>query len=178
MVWESPGPRSPSAPVLHNVAVKEEINDVQGMLDAWEDFDSSVAGAKVVEVIAQAAAHALESESTSKVKMESLDSWSWDSSQSTPNDDWYAASDGEIATRIKQEDLDIDMLPYPETLTSDLCSTRNLASSSLNTLSMNSSSPPTNSQDQWHDDNPKHPARPRSPSRAVPPSCPPILRSP
>jgi hypothetical protein len=152
-VWESPGPRSPSAPVLHNVAVKEEINDVQGMLDAWEDFDSSVAGAKVVEVIAQAAAHALESESTSKVKMESLDSWSWDSSQSTPNDDWYAASDGEVATRIKQEDLDIDTLLYPETLTSDLRSTRNLASSSLNTLSMNSSSPPTNSQDQWHDDN-------------------------
>jgi hypothetical protein len=154
-VWESPGPRSPSAPILHNVtevAVKEEITDVQGMLEAWEDFDSSVAGAKVVEVITKAAAHALENESTSNVKTESLDSWSWDSPNTALNDDWYAPSDGEVNTRIKQEDFDIDTLLYPETLTSDLRSARSLGASSPTPLSIgsftDSPSPPAES---WRD---------------------------
>lgn len=150
-VWESPGPRSPSAPILHNVAdvaVKEEITDVQGMLEAWEDFDSSFAGTKVVEVITQAAAHALENESTSKVKTESLDSSSWDSPHTTLNADWYAASDGEATTRIKQEDFDIDTLLYPETLTSDLRSSRSLGASSPISLSLaDSPSPPADSRE-------------------------------
>ena len=151
-VWESPGPRSPSAPIVAQIAVKEEINDVQGMLEAWEDFDSSVAGAKAVEVISQAAAHALENESTSKVKTESLDSWSWDSPHTALNDDWFAPSDGEVTTRIKQEDFDIDTLLYPETLTSDLRSPRSFGASSPLTLSMrpltDSPPPPTDSRDQ------------------------------
>ncbi|KAH9483774.1 hypothetical protein JR316_0003250 [Psilocybe cubensis] len=57
-VFESPGPRSPSAPLLlppvDAVKVKEEPRDVQGMLDLWEDFDSSVADARVVDVLAKA----------------------------------------------------------------------------------------------------------------------------
>jgi hypothetical protein len=135
--------------------VKEEINDVQGMLEAWEDFDSSVAGAKAVEVIAQAAVHALEKESTSKIKTESLDSWNWDSTHTALNDDWFAPSDGEVTTRIKQEDFDIDTLLYPETLTSDLRSPRSLGASSPLSLSMrplaDSPPPPTDSRDQWQD---------------------------
>ncbi|KAK7043634.1 hypothetical protein VNI00_008245 [Paramarasmius palmivorus] len=40
--WDSPGPRSPSAPPLSSsmpayIAVKEEPTDVQGLLDRWED---------------------------------------------------------------------------------------------------------------------------------------------
>lgn len=169
-VWESPGPRSPSAPILHTfaeVAVKEEISDVQGMLEAWEDFDSNVAGAKVVEVIAQATAHALENESTSKVKTESLDSWNWESPQTTLNDDWYATSDGELSTRIKQEDFDIDTLLYPEKLTSDLHSPQSLGAPSPPSLSMSpfadSPSPPVGYGDQWRDGNKQYATmRPRA----------------
>ena len=93
-VWESPGPRSPSAPLLHpsDVAVKEEPRDVQGMLDAWEDFDTSIAGARVAEVLARA----LDSQ---KVKQEEelIDPWDW---QATSEDN----------TCIKQEDFGVDSL--------------------------------------------------------------------
>jgi hypothetical protein len=52
------------------IIVKQEPGDVQGMLDAWEDFDCSIADAKVVQVVAEAAAGVVDAESTSKVKVE------------------------------------------------------------------------------------------------------------
>lgn len=103
-VWESPGPRSPSAPLLQGseVAVKEEPRDVQGMLDAWEDFDTSIAGARVAEVLAKA----LASDSQQKVKQEEElnDPWDW---QGTSE---WASEDN---TRIKQEDFGVDSLFPP-----------------------------------------------------------------
>ncbi|ESK93033.1 hypothetical protein Moror_8936 [Moniliophthora roreri MCA 2997] len=90
--WESPGPRSPSAPPLSSatpayIAVKEEPTDVQGLLDRWEDvldhdFDTKV-----------------------KVKIEPdlelpvLDDWGFNSSSSS------SAS----PPRIKQEDQDSEL---------------------------------------------------------------------
>ncbi|KAF9466298.1 hypothetical protein BDZ94DRAFT_1306292 [Collybia nuda] len=112
-VWESPGPRSPSAPIMPNmadIAVKVEPTDVQGMLEAWEDFDSSMAGAKVVEVITQAAASVLEAE-TKRVKVEALDSWNWESGYPLQNQEWYPSSD-ELGPPIKQEDFEFDNLLY------------------------------------------------------------------
>ena len=103
-VWESPGPRSPSAPLLQpsEVAVKEEPRDIQGMLDAWEDFDTSIAGARVAEVLAKA----LASDSQQKVKQEEElnDPWDW---QGTSE---WASEDN---TRIKQEDFGVDSLFPP-----------------------------------------------------------------
>ncbi|KAG6813622.1 hypothetical protein H0H92_009239 [Tricholoma furcatifolium] len=104
--WESPGPRSPSAPAVQpEITVKEEPTDVQGMLDAWDDYDHSFTGAKVVEAIAQAAASVLEAESTSRFKLESLDNWSW---EAEPYREWPFHDDVDQTTRIKQEDLDLD----------------------------------------------------------------------
>jgi len=114
-LWESPGPRSPSAPLMHGtaeVAVKQETRDVQGMLDAWEDFDCSAADAKVVEVIAQAAASVLEVESTSNVKVEALDSWGWEAGYKTADPKWYSPTLGEEEgpANIKQEDMEFNPL--------------------------------------------------------------------
>ncbi len=95
-VWESPGPRSPSAPLVQpaDIAVKEEPRDVQSMLDAWEDFDTSVA---VAEVLSKA----LETDARpSQVKLEPVDPWDWDASR------WPA----EDLSHIKQEDFGVDSL--------------------------------------------------------------------
>ncbi|KIM48941.1 hypothetical protein M413DRAFT_15187 [Hebeloma cylindrosporum] len=104
-VWESPGPRSPSAPLVHpsEVAVKEEPRDVQGMLDAWEDFDTSIAVAEVL-------ARALEADSRHKVKQEEELNEPWD---------WQGTSEwaSEDNTRIKQEDFGVDSL-FPPSLSS------------------------------------------------------------
>ncbi|KAG5644991.1 hypothetical protein DXG03_007268 [Asterophora parasitica] len=103
---ESPGPRSPSAPVmLPEVAVKEEPTDVQGIVAAWDDFDDSLAGAKVAEVIAQAAAASIET----RIKSEPFDSWSWESA----SHDWPLGAESELGTRVKQEDIDLDNSFYP-----------------------------------------------------------------
>ncbi|KAG6866100.1 hypothetical protein C0991_008852 [Blastosporella zonata] len=108
-MWESPGPRSPSAPaMLPEITVKEEPTDVQGMLEAWEDFDHSIAGAKVAEVIAQAAASVLEAESASRVKQESFDTCSWESKYTDSHQHWNFEGDGDQTARIKQEDVDLD----------------------------------------------------------------------
>lgn len=114
-IWESPGPRSPSAPLslssLPETKVKEEPRDVQGMLDAWDHFDSSVADAKVVEVIAQAAA-SLNPDTiggsanlASRVKVESQDPWDWEAPFGQ-NQEWGIGM-GEETIRIKQEDFDL-----------------------------------------------------------------------
>lgn len=107
--WESPGPRSPSAPPMPpEVTVKEEPTDVQGMLEAWDDFDHSLVESKVAEVAAQAAPGVLEAESTSRVKLESLDNWSWQSDYTASHQDWTFDADAGQAARIKQEELDFD----------------------------------------------------------------------
>lgn len=112
-VWESPGPRSPSAPITCEVTVKEEPRDVQGMLDAWEDVDCTVAGAKVAEVIAQAAASGvLDAKSSTNVKTEDFDAWDWESNYY--HQTWYSPI--EEGLRIKQEDFDLDSLLRGTTL--------------------------------------------------------------
>jgi len=100
-MWESPGPRSPSAPIMQTleVTVKEEPRDVQGMLDAWDDFDSTIADARVAEVIAKAV---FDMDGKGKVKLEAVDPWDWDSSTRL-NSDWPS----EEATHIKQEDFGV-----------------------------------------------------------------------
>ncbi|KAF9476594.1 hypothetical protein BDN70DRAFT_159673 [Pholiota conissans] len=112
-VWESPGPRSPSAPLIHpsEITVKEEPRDVQGMLDAWEDFDTSVA---VAEVLSKA----LETDVTRpQIKLEPLDPWGWDVNHAV---EWPS----EDPTHIKQEDFGVDSLfsagPSSSPLTSQL----------------------------------------------------------
>ncbi|KAG6896731.1 hypothetical protein C0992_006448 [Termitomyces sp. T32_za158] len=105
--WESPGPRSPSAPPMPpEVTVKEEATDVQGMLEAWDDFDHSLAGSKVTEVVAHAAPGELEPESTSRVKLESMESWQ--ANYTASHQDWIFDGDADQTARIKQEELDFD----------------------------------------------------------------------
>lgn len=58
-LWESHGLKSPSALMMSDTVehqVKREPHDVQGMLDAWDDLDNSIADVKVVEVLTKAAA--------------------------------------------------------------------------------------------------------------------------
>ena len=106
-MWESPGPRSPSASIIQGseVTVKEEPRDVQGMLDAWDDFDSTIADARVAEVIAKAV---FDMDEKAKIKLEAVDPWDWDSNTRL-NLDWPSE---EIA-HIKQEDFGIDSLFPP-----------------------------------------------------------------
>jgi len=78
-ILESPGPRSPSAPL-----VKEEPSDVQRMLDAWEGFDSNIAERSKAE------------EENRTIKVEMPDPWSWDRSDVWPSED---------VVGIKQEDF-------------------------------------------------------------------------
>jgi hypothetical protein len=112
--WESPGPRSPSAPVANfgqDVVVKQEPRDVEGvrgMLDHWEPLDSNVDGNRVVEVVAKAAAGLVdESSSMSKVKVEELEYWDWEETYGSANSDWYHRSkDAGGSPHIKQEDVE------------------------------------------------------------------------
>jgi hypothetical protein len=106
-MWESPSPRSPSAPIIQRseVTVKEEPRDVQGMLDAWDDFDSTIADARVAEVIAKAV---FDMDQKAKVKLEAVDPWDWDSNIRL-NLDWPS----EETAHIKEEDFGIDSLFRP-----------------------------------------------------------------
>jgi hypothetical protein len=95
VVWDSPGPRSPSAPLpqpADQVTVKQEPQDVQGMLEAWEDFDTNAA---VADVIAKAFETAQPT-----IKTEPVDTWEWDASQYD-------------TTIVKQEDFGVDLLFPP-----------------------------------------------------------------
>jgi hypothetical protein len=104
-MWESPSPRSPSAPIIQSseVTVKEEPRDVQGMLDAWDDFDSTIADARVAEVIAKAV---FDMDEKAKIKLE--DPWELDSNTRLTTD-WPS----EETPHIKQEDFGIDSLFPP-----------------------------------------------------------------
>jgi hypothetical protein len=114
--WESPCPRSPSAPLAmfeHDVLVKQEPKDiegVQGMLDHWEPLDSNIDGNRVVEVVAKAAAGLIDdSSSVTKVKVEELELWDWEENYSSAKSDWYRQSEDEQeAIHIKQEDIEPD----------------------------------------------------------------------
>jgi hypothetical protein len=114
--WESPGPRSPSAPLAtfgHDILVKQEPRDVegvQGMLDHWEPLDSNIDGNKVVEVVAKAAAGLFdEPSSMGKVKVEELECWDWEETYGSGGPDWYRPSDDtRRSPHIKQEDFDSD----------------------------------------------------------------------
>jgi hypothetical protein len=112
--WESPGPRSPSAPLAtgQDILVKQEPRDgegVQGMLDHWEPLDSNIDGNRVVEVITKAAAGLIDESSMSKVKVEELECWDWEETYGSGNPDWYRQSEdvGE-SQHIKQEDIESD----------------------------------------------------------------------
>ncbi|KII89021.1 hypothetical protein PLICRDRAFT_53516 [Plicaturopsis crispa FD-325 SS-3] len=111
--WESPGPRSPSAPYTgtghvsvvkqEDARVKQEV-DVQGMLEAWEDRDRD-SSAKVIEVVQRAAAAA--NANVKKIKVEEeLDGWSWDTAygwDTTYEADWRSPQD---EMHIKQEEFE------------------------------------------------------------------------
>ncbi|PPQ89070.1 hypothetical protein CVT25_006442 [Psilocybe cyanescens] len=152
-VGESPGPRSPSAPLLlpTEVAVKEEPRDVQGMLDAWEDFDTSVADARVADVLAKALELEFEGgadgQKKFRVKMEEpllLDSdpWIWDAAV----EDSTGAQ--MVGMAIKQEDdFDVHSLfplspPGPSSPLSSLSAQFAAFSTSTSTYS-DSASPAT-----------------------------------
>jgi len=114
--WESPGPRSPSAPLAtfgQDIFVKQESRDVegvQGMLDHWEPLDSNIDGNRVIEVVAKAAAGLTdESSSMGKVKVEELECWDWEETYGSGSPGWYHQSDkaGE-SPHIKQEDVESD----------------------------------------------------------------------
>lgn len=109
-LWESPGPRSPSAPLVlgieAEVAVKQEPRDVQGMLDAWDDFDSSISDVNVVEVVEKAAAVLFDEELPSvNIKLEPLDTWDWESVYKTVGTSHWSTMEDEDCTKIKQEDI-------------------------------------------------------------------------
>ena len=114
--WESPGPRSPSAPLAtfgNDILVKQEPRDVegvQGMLDHWEPLDSNIDSNKVVEVVAKAAAGFYDEPSPmGKIKVEELECWDWEETYGSGSPDWYRPSeDTGGSPHIKQEDFDFD----------------------------------------------------------------------
>ncbi|KAG6886014.1 hypothetical protein C0993_006130 [Termitomyces sp. T159_Od127] len=164
--WESPGPRSPSAPPMPpEVTVKEEPTDVQGMLEAWDDFDHSLAGSKAAEVVTPAAPGVFEAESTSRVKLESLDSWSWQSNYTASHQDWTFDGDADQTARIKQEELDFDN-PFCDAFGSSLPLS---PLSPLPSLSYSDSPSPESSRDT-PETNEKHfvTIRPRAKTQPVP----------
>jgi len=157
-VWESPGPRSPSAPIIlpSEVTVKEEPTDVQGMLDAWDDFDTSVADARVADVFAKV----LEGETSQQVKTEHVDPWELDANQS----DWHLE---DTTARIKQEEFDVDTL-FPAGPSSPLTelSLQFAAFSYSDSSSSSASSPPQ--QEDNHCDQQPSALRPRAQTVPVP----------
>ena len=116
--WESPGPRSPSAPVSNalaaDIVVKQETKDIQGMLDAWDDFDCGVTDGKL---LSRAAPGILDAESTSQIKVEALDHWDWPAAYLSASPDWSPPIFGmEDMPHIKQEESDPESFlvpPYP-----------------------------------------------------------------
>ncbi|THU99326.1 hypothetical protein K435DRAFT_498869 [Dendrothele bispora CBS 962.96] len=92
---ESPGPRSPSAPPLQAVSVKEEPTDVQGILDQWEDvLDADLHTAKL---------GSFNLPDPTSVKQDhplSDFDWEWDSNYK----DWNSSPSTSSSPPIKQEE--------------------------------------------------------------------------
>ena len=107
--FDSPGPRSPSASLVHfneDVSVKQEsrgVEGVQGMLDLWEPLDSNSEGSKVAEVVAKAAA---DMQKPPTVKIEELESLGWDNSYES---DWFRPRLEDEHREIKQEEFEVEV---------------------------------------------------------------------
>lgn len=104
--WESPGPRSPSAQFESGVVVKQELSDVSGLLDVWDDLDDldTKGDPKVVDVVLRAAA-GLDA-GYIQPKLEELDSWEMSYFASTSSDSFAAYPIGDLASRIKEEEVE------------------------------------------------------------------------
>ncbi|KAF9500354.1 hypothetical protein BDN71DRAFT_1117621 [Pleurotus eryngii] len=105
-LWESPGPRSPSAPASHSdfaevtVTVKQEPRDVQSMLDAWDDYTFNTSDG-----------HHLHTTTTSNpVKVEPTDPLPWNWEPVPWGEDSIAASSPVFSPAIKEEDHDFENL--------------------------------------------------------------------
>lgn len=99
-IFESPGPRSPSAPLPLTAHVKEEPRDVQGMLEAWEGFDTSIAEKNTELFLEKTGLGNVES---TAVKVETPDPWGWEDGVTS------AWSSEDPMVGIKQEDCGIGM---------------------------------------------------------------------
>lgn len=103
--WESPGPRSPSVQFEDEVVVKQEPNDVPGLLAHWDDLESM----KVINAVEHAVAgqHHLAS---LKMKQEEQEGTipSWD-------DVGNNSMDGSI---FKPEDENVDLHPHETSIES------------------------------------------------------------
>jgi hypothetical protein len=104
---ESPSPLSPAPMFADITSVKVESNDitVQGMLDAWEDLDKRVAGSKLVEVVARAAAESPVARTSSIA--DPFDMWEWEQYGGASPPYWPDDPHEDIATAglvpVKQE---------------------------------------------------------------------------
>ncbi|KAF4608738.1 hypothetical protein EYR40_001085 [Pleurotus pulmonarius] len=103
-LWESPGPRSPSAPASHSdfsevtVTVKQEPRDVQSMLDAWDDYTFNTSDGHHL--------HTATSSNPVKVEPTDLPPWNW---EPVPwEEDSFAASSPVFSPAIKEEDHDFE----------------------------------------------------------------------
>ncbi|KAL4251607.1 hypothetical protein ABKN59_003829 [Abortiporus biennis] len=128
---ESPGPRSPSVQLDNEeVMVKEELRDVRGLLDAWEDFDITAMDRKVVDVVVKAAA-GLNAGIQSDV--EETDLWNWNEF----DDGDFNFDQQPVDIVIKQEEEDMTVCLDPSEVVE---SPSSLATSPLSTLSNESTS--------------------------------------
>ena len=114
--WESPGPRSPSAPIMDtsslDVVVKQE--DPQEALHPWDTFASVVPEeSKIAEVLARASSgvYHVEAQGTSEVKTEPFDAWIWDMAYRDSTPDWFARSistEPDALVQVKQEEFEFE----------------------------------------------------------------------
>ncbi|KAJ3526392.1 hypothetical protein NM688_g8267 [Phlebia brevispora] len=114
--WDSPGPMSPPAQFIdEDVIVKQEPRDVQGLLDSWEGIDGNIAGFKVMDIVARAAAAGQE-HSSPKPKTEELEFDDLWKDMTGPNfDEFLSSPEDERPTFIKQEDEE-DALSFTDRL--------------------------------------------------------------
>lgn len=103
-IFESPGPRSPSAPPSMTAHVKEEPRDVQGMLEAWEGFDTCIAERNAEMLLGKAGLDDVEG---TTIKVETRDPWGWDGA--------WSSEDPMVG--IKQEDCGIGIGMFESFLT-------------------------------------------------------------
>lgn len=99
--YESPAPRSPWTPFAEDsVVIKEEPNDVGGILEAWEHIDS-ISHSKVAVV------SDLSFEPEPKIKSEEYNFWNWNGFDRTESEGHLnATNELPDSIVIKQEDVD------------------------------------------------------------------------
>jgi hypothetical protein len=108
--WESPGPRSPSAPLMNShsadVVVKQE--DVQDALHPWED-PNSIIPARLMEIVERAAAGLYDpgEYGRSPVKLETFGRPNWDRAYRSWTPDWFPQPlSMEPDAPVKQEEVE------------------------------------------------------------------------